>query len=260
MFIEPGNSRISPRSGGAKLRLVSPLPDTSGSAEAPSWIHSASYEHSAAPELATSAEARLLFMSTDSPVETTSTSETGVVTYRFVADESKFTVQAFAEGLLSAFGHDPILAIKNFAGEVRFVPGSFESGSVNLTITADGIVLTNEVKEKDRIELEQTMREQVLEVAKYPEIVFVSSNISVHRLAEGRYRARVIGDLTLHGVTQKNLWITSQVTMREKDLQAQGDFSLKQTDFGIKPFSAAGGTIKLKNELKFTFDIVARKK
>ena len=38
------------------------------------------------------------------------------------------------------------------------------------------------------------MREQVLEIAKYPEIVFVSSNISVTRLAEGRYRARIIGD------------------------------------------------------------------
>jgi len=47
--------------------------------------------------------------------------------------------------------------------------------------------------------------------------------------------------------------------MSGEGLQAQGDFSLKQTDFGIKPFSAAGGTIKLKNELKFDFEIVAHK-
>ncbi len=103
------------------------------------------------------------------------------------------------------------------------------------------------------------MREQVLEIAKYPEVVFVSSNISVTRLAEGRYRARVVGDLTLHGATQKNLWITAQVTTDGENLRAQGDFSLKQTDFGIKPFSAVGGTIKLKNELKFAFDIVVQK-
>ena len=120
--------------------------------------------------------------------------------------------------------------------------------------------MTNEVKEKDRLEIEQTMREQVLEIAKYPEIVFVSSNISVTRLAEGRYRARIIGDLTLHGVTQKNLWISAEATVTGDSLRAQGEFSLKQTDFGIKPFSAAGGTIKLKNELKFSFDIVARRK
>jgi polyisoprenoid-binding protein YceI len=189
----------------------------------------------------------------------TPTSETGLVHYRLVPEQSKFTVQAFAEGLLSAFGHDPVLAIKVFTGEVQFVPGSFESASLKIVIKADSIVLTDEVKEKDRLEIEQTMREQVLEIAKYPEIVFVSSSISVTRLAEGRYRARVIGDLTFHGVTQKNLWITAQASVTGEELRAQGDFSLKQSDFGIKPFSAVGGTIKLKNELKSSFDIAAQK-
>ncbi|MDQ2974437.1 MAG: YceI family protein [Acidobacteriota bacterium] len=199
-------------------------------------------------------------MTTASTTETaTQTSETGAVQYRLVPEQSKFTVQAFAEGLFSAFGHDPVLAIKDFSGDVQFVPGSFESASVKITIKADAIVLTNEVKEKDRVEIEQTMREQVLEIAKYPEIVFVSSNISVTRLAEGRYRARVIGDLTFHGATQKNLWITSEITLSGESLKAKGEFALKQTDFGIKPFSAAGGTIKLKNELKFSFDIAAEK-
>jgi polyisoprenoid-binding protein YceI len=199
-------------------------------------------------------------MATGTTTETaTRPSETAVVRYRLIPEQSKFTVQAFAKGLFSAFGHDPVLAIKDFTGEVQFMPGSFESAFLKITIKADSIVLSNEVKEKDRLEIEQTMREQVLEIAKYPEIVFVSSNISVTRLAEGRYRARVIGDLTFHGVTQKNLWITAQVTVSGESLRAQGDFSLKQTDFGIKPFSAAGGTLTLKNELKFSFDIAARK-
>ena len=190
------------------------------------------------------------------------TSETGVVHYRLVPEQSKFTVQAFAEGLFSAFGHDPVLDIKYFTGEAQFVPGSFQSASLKVSIKADSIVLSSNakgVKEKDRLEIEQTMREQVLEIAKYPEIVFVSANISMTRLAEGRYRARVIGDLTFHGATQKNLWITAEVTLSGESLRAKGDFALKQTDFGIKPFSAAGGTIKLKNELKFSFDILGSK-
>jgi len=199
-------------------------------------------------------------MATTSTTDTaTQSSESGVVRYRLVPAQSTFTVQAFAEGLLSAFGHDPVLAIKDFSGEVQFVPGSFEAASVKMTVKADSIALSTEVKEKDRIEMEQTMREQVLEIAKYPEIVFVSSNISVTKLAEGRYRARVIGDLTFHGATQKNLWITPEVTVSGESLSAKGMFSLKQTDFGIKPFSAAAGTIKLKNELKFSFDIAAEK-
>jgi polyisoprenoid-binding protein YceI len=197
-------------------------------------------------------------MSTGTTTETaTRPGEAAVVRYRLIPEQSKFTVQAFAEGLFSAFGHDPVLAIKDFTGEAQFVPGSFESASLKITIKADSIVLSN--SEKDRLEIEQTMREQVLEIAKYPEIVFVSSNISVTRLSEGRYRGRIIGDLTFHGVTQKNLWITAQGTVSGESLKAQGDFTLKQTDFGIKPFSAAGGTIKLKNELKFSFDIAARK-
>lgn len=43
-----------------------------------------------------------------------------------------------------------------------------------------------------------------------------------------------------------------------ESLRAHGEFPLRQTEYGIKPVSAAGGTIKLKDELKFTFDIVAR--
>jgi polyisoprenoid-binding protein YceI len=185
--------------------------------------------------------------------------KTEVVHYRLAPEQSTFSVQAFSEGLLSAFGHDPVFAIKAFSGELQFVPGSFESASLKVAIKADAIVLTSEAKDKDRQEIEQTMRDQVLEIAKYPEIVFVSPNISVTRLAEGRYRARIIGDLTFHGVTQKNLWISAEATVTGDGLRAKGEFSLKQTDFGIKPFSAAAGTIKLKNELKFSFDIMAQK-
>jgi polyisoprenoid-binding protein YceI len=186
--------------------------------------------------------------------------KTDVVHYRLVADQSTFTVQAFAEGLFSAFGHDPVIAIRDFTGEAMFVPGTFESASLKITINAKSLALSNDVKEKDRLEIERTMRDEVLEVEKYTEIVFSSTNISASRLAEGRYRARIIGDLTLHGVTQKNLWISAEATVTGDSLRAQGEFSLKQTDFGIKPFSAAGGTIKLKNELKFSFYIVAQKK
>ena len=188
---------------------------------------------------------------------TEAAAQTEVVHYRLAAGESTFTVQAFAEGLFSAFGHNPIIAIRNFAGELKFVPGTFESASLNVSIDANSLAVAGDVKEKDRLDIEHTMREQVLEVHKYPGILFSSSNISTSRITQGRYRARIIGDVTLHGVTQKNLWISAETNVGESNLRAKGEFALKQTDFGIKPFSAAGGTIKLKNELKFVFDIAA---
>src|SRR4029079_15432880 len=171
---------------------------------------------------------------------------------------STFTVQAFAEGLFSVFGHDPVIGIKDFSGEAQFVPVTFESALLNLTIRADSLVVVNDIKEKDKQEIERTMRDEVLETRKYPEIVFKSNNISLSRAGEGRYRARVIGDLNLHGVTQKNVWINGEVTVTGEGMRAKGEFSIKQTDYKIKPVSVAGGTLKIKNELKCSFDILAR--
>ena len=49
------------------------------------------------------------------------------------------------------------------------------------------------------------------------------------------------------------------VTFHEASLQAEGQFALRQTDYGIKPVTVAGGTIKVKDELKFSFNIVANR-
>ncbi len=194
------------------------------------------------------------------PATTTEAAATNeVVHYSLVSNQSTFAVQAFAEGLLSAFAHDPVISIREFAGEVAFVPETFQNASLNFTIDAKSLAVTGGVKEKDLIEVERGMREEVLEVDKYPEITFSSTNISASRIGDGRYRARIIGDVTLHGVTQKSVWISSEVTIAGGTLRAKGEFSLKQKDFGIKPFTAAGGTIKLKNELKFSFDIAGEK-
>lgn len=185
--------------------------------------------------------------------------ESDLVHYSIVADKSRFTVQAFSEGLFSAFGHDPVIAIRDFTGDVAFTPGTLSDASVQMTINAGSLASTDDVKEKDRAEIDRMMHEDVLETASYPEIVFKSTTITAQRLGEGRYRARVIGNLTLHGVTQSNLWIQSEVKLSEDTLRAQGEFTLKQTDYKIKPVKVAGGTLKVKNELKFSFEIVAQK-
>jgi len=106
--------------------------------------------------------------------------------------------------------------------------------------------------------MEKTMNDSVLETAKYPEIVFASASVSASQLGESRYRVNLNGALTLHGTT-RSVTIPTQVTLLGDMLRAGGEFPLLQTDFGIAPVSVAGGTLKLKDELKFVFDIVARK-
>ena len=178
--------------------------------------------------------------------------------YSLDASASKFTAQAFAEGLLSAFGHDPVIGINDFSGEASFVADTFESASVKLTIKADSLAVVENVKDKDRHDLERMMRDEVLEIGKFPEIVFESNNITLSKAGTDRYRARVIGDLNLHGVRQSNIWISGEVVIGGEGLRAKGEFAIKQTDFKIKLVSIAGGTLKIKNEVKCKFDIVAR--
>jgi hypothetical protein len=47
--------------------------------------------------------------------------------------------------------------------------------------------------------------------------------------------------------------------MQGSTLRASGEFSMRQSDFGIKLVSVAGGAIKLKDELTFSFEVAARR-
>ncbi len=188
-----------------------------------------------------------------------SESDTSIVRYRLDASQSKFTAQAFATGLLAGFGHNPTIGIRDFVGEAQYTSGSLTEAALRLVVNVKSLTVLDDVKEKDRHEIERTMLNDVLEASLTPEIVFQSTSITTTRIAEGRYKARIIGDLTLHGVTRNGLWIMAQVTLDGDQLRAQGDFTIKQTDYKIKLVSVAAGALKLKDELKFSFDLVGHR-
>jgi len=60
--------------------------------------------------------------------------EANVVRYELDARMSRFRVQVFAGGLLSAFGHNPVIAIRDFEGEIRYNPDAVEHSTVSLRI------------------------------------------------------------------------------------------------------------------------------
>jgi polyisoprenoid-binding protein YceI len=180
------------------------------------------------------------------------------VTYAVDKSSSKFTVRAFATGMLSSFGHSPTFAIRNFEGELEFSPDAVAQSSLRLRARADSLEVMDDIKSKDRQEMESTMNKSVLEIEKFPEICFSTTSIAATALSENRYQANLTGNLTLRGVTRA-VTIPTQVTLLGDVLRAGGEFSLLQTNFGIAPVSVAGGTLKLKDELKLAFDIVARK-
>jgi polyisoprenoid-binding protein YceI len=171
---------------------------------------------------------------------------------------SKFTVQAFAGGLLSSFGHNPVIVISSYSGEINLQEDDVERSSLQLTLQADSLRVASEMSDKDRREIERLINEQVLQVEQYPTIVFASSRMSASKTGEGQYWGALSGDLTMRGVTH-GLTVQTRISITGDVLRASGNFSVLQSDYGIAPISVAGGSLKVKDELKFAFDIVARR-
>ena len=111
------------------------------------------------------------------------------------------------------------------------------------------------MSDKDRREIERTTRDEVLETGKFPEITYdcPASRIS----AIGPMQLTLTGDLTLHGVTRPQT-VSARVYQSGGTLRAQGEATVRQSDYGIRLVSVAGGMLKVKDEVKLTFDIMAR--
>jgi polyisoprenoid-binding protein YceI len=181
------------------------------------------------------------------------------VKYVIDASGSRFTVQALATGLLSLFGHNPTIGMRDYDGEIQFVPDTYENASVRVTVRTNAVEVMDEMKGDDRRKLEQTMNEQILEPDRFPTATFESKQITVRKLGGDLASAHVAGELSFHGVTQ-NVSLDGSVMNMGTMMRVSGDFTLRQSDFAIKPVSFAGGALKLKDELKFHFELVARQK
>jgi polyisoprenoid-binding protein YceI len=172
---------------------------------------------------------------------------------------SRFTAKAFATGLLASMGHNPSFAIRQFAGEAKFAPDAPDRSTVRVVAQTGSLELSDQVSDKDRREIESTTRNDVLDASRFPEIVFEASSPSLSKGGEGFYWANITGKLTIRGVTQPQQ-VSAQVSINDSQLRANGEFTVRQSSFGIKPVSVAGGTLKIKDDVKVTFDFVANKK
>jgi polyisoprenoid-binding protein YceI len=181
-------------------------------------------------------------------------------TDRFVIDtrSSRFTVRAFATGMLSAMGHSPTIGIRDVSGEMKFDPEQLKASGFRLSIKSSSLSVQDDISDKDRREMERLMNDEVLETNQFPAILYEAPEVAVAKIGDALFTAALNGKLTLHGVT-RNESIIARVSWMGSVLRASGDFSLNQSNYGIKPVSVAGGALKLKDELKFSFEIVARK-
>jgi polyisoprenoid-binding protein YceI len=178
--------------------------------------------------------------------------------YKIVAAESNLWVYVAKAGLFSALAHNHEIGVRSFSGSVT-VPDSPRGSALTLDIEAKSlVVLDKKVSEEDRTKIFNSMHDEVLESAKHPRIAFKSVSISdIKPTGENAYRFTLNGDLSLRGVT-KRIAVPVTATITPQQLKAIGKYTLKQTEFGIKPYSAAGGAVKVKDDVVVNFAIVAK--
>jgi polyisoprenoid-binding protein YceI len=158
-------------------------------------------------------------------------------------EQSTITVHVGKSGLFSAAGHEHTVSAPIAAGAINDSEGGhvwFRVDTARMTV----------LPEKDQEAVQSTMQRSVLESAKFPEISFEST--SIRKIGDRRWT--VIGNLTLHGETRS---IT--VDVHSNGGAYLGESKIRQTQFGIHPVSGAGGTVKVKDELKIDFRMVVGK-
>lgn len=160
-------------------------------------------------------------------------------------EHSRITVRVFKSGLFAMFGDNHVIRAPLSEGTVD------ESATPSVALLVDPYqlqVLDPGLSLKDRAEVQQRMLgPEVLDAARFTEIRFRST--SVNPIGSGHWM--VEGDLTLHGQTR-----AVKVDVVGETGRYRGSAALKQRDFGIKPISIVGGTVKVKDEVKIEFEIV----
>jgi polyisoprenoid-binding protein YceI len=161
---------------------------------------------------------------------------------------SSLKVRVSKSGFFSAFAHNHEIEAPIESGEVT------ESGSPSVKLRVDArkmSVLDPEASAETRAQIQKTMLgPQVLDTEHFPEIHFHSIEIE----AKGTDHWLVHGTLDLRGQSHAVM-----VDVSLKDGVYRGTGALKQTEFGIKPVTVAGGTVKVKDEVKVEFAIALAK-
>ncbi len=161
---------------------------------------------------------------------------------RYDENTAEARVFTFKDGLLSKVAHDLEIQITRFSVEVdpstAKLSAEFDPRSLKVVgAVRDGKVDPNALSDADKAKIAVQIQKEVLGVDQYAHITFSSKKIE--RRPDGGYG--IEGDLLLHGTTRV---ITAQTHLEAGQQVALVE--LDQLDYGIVPFKAMMGTLKVK--------------
>jgi polyisoprenoid-binding protein YceI len=162
-------------------------------------------------------------------------------------------------GAFSFAGHTHEVVAPALSGEVTADPADLAASTVTLTFEAAALkVLPEGEPAGDAPQVEEAMRgPKVLDAARFPAVTFKSQRVSGREAGGGTYDLDLAGEIALHGVTRP-ITLPVHVEVSGDTLTASGKAVLRHDQFGMEPVSAAGGSVKVKNEIAVEYRIVAR--
>jgi polyisoprenoid-binding protein YceI len=176
------------------------------------------------------------------------------------ARESRVVIDVGKAGVFAFAGHAHEVIAPAVRGTVTLDAGDWQRSTVSLEFDAAALrVSPTSEAQADVPEVQRVMLgERVLDVSHFPTVTFRSRRVSVTPTGPNSGDLEIEGDLTLHGVTRL-VTVRAATTLDVSGaLTTRGAFAVKQTDFNIQPVTAAGGSIRVRDEVDVRFVLKAR--
>lgn len=185
----------------------------------------------------------------------------GTRTYQISTAESLVLIRASSAGRMKHLGHDHIIASEDVAGFILLTDDLVGSHAdlqfplrgliVDKAIYRDEFDLDGEVS-VDKIEgTYRNMQSAVLESALFP-----YAQLSIAYVSGDSEQLTLSAEIRLHGNVAK--YHVPVRLLKEGDrLSVTGTFPIQHSDFGMTPFSAVGGLVRVAEEIALNFSIVA---
>jgi polyisoprenoid-binding protein YceI len=173
------------------------------------------------------------------------------VVYRLTSG-SRLQVKTGKAGVFGFAGHNHLIESHAVHGQVVYYPREPERSHLEITVNADSLQVLTPPDTEEMRKVGETMRTEVLRTADYPVIRLVSQEV---QRKEGGFH--VVGAMTLVGQT-RTVPLDVVTRFAGDTLEAGSTFSVKQTDFGIRPFRGGpGGAVKVADRVDIVFKAVA---
>jgi polyisoprenoid-binding protein YceI len=166
--------------------------------------------------------------------------------YTLGPHNGRLVVKTYREGLAKKVGHDLIIEVGQWSanvtvGEDPSATSITASAQVSSLNPLEGVGGVKPLSDGDKADIRKNITQKIITS---PEISFRSNSVKV-----AGNSATVSGDLTILGRSQP-----VDIQVSESGGRIRGNFSVVQTNWGIKPFTAMMGALKVQDRVDVEFE------